>query len=340
MGETLAENASHMYMLMHHQQLLLATGLLPSRAMAANTSSFERGNGNLDFGNWVDRGMTNGAARALSLLPTAGALLSAPAREMCIVYRLVSLADLLSVFPSLGGSITPSNVGEYDPAEPFSYGGFMPTTRVTAARPRPIFIPPPNSARGNSSFTADTNDPEKGQAEDGSGGGIETGIFFAMTLKLVLVIAMLMPMWYAQRGALTWRCMYFRYLFVTAVSYLTTLALGCRLQSVILETVLSNEIPVGSGYSRTCFYVVVSVQGISRMHGIAQIVSNASSVAVFAFGTALFASVTLVSIFIALMNKPTLHKLVKSENEAGEYIHAIAKLDLQLEIQGHVIMNG
>lgn len=122
----------------------------------------------------------------------------------------------------------------------------------------------------------------------------------------------------------------------------------------------------GSGYSRTCFYVVISVHGISRLHAIAQIVSKASSVAVFAFGTALFASATLMSISIALMvlclllmcgvggrviamwivsqigreSKPILHKLVKSEAEAGEYIHAIAELDLQLEICGHVIMNG
>ena len=122
----------------------------------------------------------------------------------------------------------------------------------------------------------------------------------------------------------------------------------------------------GSGYSRTCFYVVVSVQGISRLHAVAQVISKGASVAVFAFGTALFASATLMSISIALMvlclllacgvagrviamwivaqisreNKPVLHKLVRSESEAGEYVHAIAELDLQLEIHGHVIMNG
>jgi hypothetical protein len=122
----------------------------------------------------------------------------------------------------------------------------------------------------------------------------------------------------------------------------------------------------GSGYSRTCFYVVVSIQGISRVHAIAQVLSKGASVAVFAFGTALFASATLMSISIALMvlcilltcgvagrvlamwivaqisreNKPILHKLVKSESEAGEYVHAIAELDLQIEMQGHVIING
>lgn len=122
----------------------------------------------------------------------------------------------------------------------------------------------------------------------------------------------------------------------------------------------------GSGYSRTCFYVVISIQGISRVHAVAQVLSKGASVAVFAFGTALFASATLMSISIALMvlsilltcgvagrvlamwivaqisreNKPILHKLVKSESEAGEFIHAIAELDLQIEMQGHVIING
>jgi hypothetical protein len=122
----------------------------------------------------------------------------------------------------------------------------------------------------------------------------------------------------------------------------------------------------GSGYSRTCFYVVISIQGISRLHAVAQVLSKGASVAVFAFGTALFASATLMSISIALMvlcillacgvagrviamwivaqisreNKPILHKLVKSEREAGEHLHAIAELDLQLEIHGHVIISG
>jgi hypothetical protein len=105
---------------------------------------------------------------------------------------------------------------------------------------------------------------------------------------------------------------------------------------------------------------------ISRLHAIAQIVAKGSSVAIFAFGTALFASATLLSISVALSvlclllacgvlgrviamwivakisreNRPVLHKLVKSEQEAGEYFHAIAELDLQLEIQGHVIIDG
>ncbi|EEU48960.1 uncharacterized protein NECHADRAFT_75641 [Fusarium vanettenii 77-13-4] len=410
--------------------------------------SVDQAGGSLDFDNWVDRGMTirkgsnvyeclanltaaldlvgslsqgeyNGAAGALSLLPTAGALLGAPTREMWIVYKLVPLAGLLSMFLSLGGTITPSNVGEYDPAEPFSYGGFMPTTRVRAAKRRPTT--PASSAPGNrgaaNTFEAESEQTQAQafaqevlqRAEDDSGGGIKFGIFLAMALQFVLIVSLLIPMWYAQRGAVvSWWCrvwgwMYFWYFLVTGVSIFDnlvaapftrswTIRVSRKPTGILLDDTVSritdrrkydNALEAikagpntnqririatdkGSGYSRTCFYVVVSVQGISRMHAIAQIISKASSVAVYAFGTALFASASLMSISIALMvlclllpagvagrviamwivsqigreNKPILHKLVKSENEAGEYIHAIAELDLQLEIHGHVIMSG
>ncbi|KAM6537939.1 hypothetical protein FALCPG4_003835 [Fusarium falciforme] len=338
---------------------------------------------------------------------------------MWIVYKLVPLAGLLSMFLSLGGSITPSNVGEYDPAEPFSYGGFMPATRVRAAKRRPTT--PASSAPGNrgaaNTFEAENEQTEAQafaqevlqRAEDDSGGGIKFGIFLAMALQFVFTIATRIPMWYAQRGAVvSWWCrvwgwMYFWYTLVTGVSIFDNLVAapfttswtirvsrkptGILLDDTVskitdrrkydnaLETIkagpnTNQRIRIatdkGSGYSRTCFYVVVSAQGISRMHAIAQIISKASSVAVYAFGTALFASASLMSISIALMvlclllpagvagrviamwivsqidreNKPILHKLVKSENEAGKYIHAIAELDLQLEIRGHIFMSG
>lgn len=217
----------------------------PAHTLSPDQSeSVDQAGGSLDFSNWVNRGMTirkgsnvyeclanlttaldlvgslsageyNGAAGALSLLPTAGALLGAPTREMWIVYKLVvPLAGLLSMFLSLGGSITPSNVGEYDPAEPFSYGGFMPTTRVRAAKRRPMT--PANSAPGNrdeaNNFEAENDAQAFAQevlqrAEDDSGGGIKFGIFLAMALQFILIIATLIPMWYAQRGAVvSWWC--------------------------------------------------------------------------------------------------------------------------------------
>jgi len=120
-------------------------------------------------------------------------------------------------------------------------------------------------------------------------------------------------------------------------------------------------------YSRTCFYVVISVQGISSFHAFLQVISRLCSVAVFAFGTALFASATLMSITAALMllclvlpmgmmgrvvamwiaaemnkhNKSILHTVVKSKKEAGEHIEAILDLSgLQIETMGHIILDG
>jgi hypothetical protein len=209
--------------------------------------SVDQEGGSLDFNNWVDRGMTirggdsvyqclanltaalelvgqlsnaeySGAAGALSLLPTAGALLGAPTREMWIVYKLVPLAGLFSMFLSLGGSITPSNVGEYDPSEPFSYGGYMPTTGVTATRRLPSSSA--SSVAGDPAllgFAEAQQEPKtpavqfaeqvKQRADDDSGGGIRLGIFGAMALQFILMVCLLIPMWYAQKGAVvTWWC--------------------------------------------------------------------------------------------------------------------------------------
>lgn len=208
----------------------------------AQATSIDQEGGNLHLDIWVNRGMTirggnsvyqclanltaalelvgqlnaaeyNGAASALSLLPTAGALLGAPTREMWIVYKLVPLAGVLSMFLSLGGSITPSNVGDYDPAEPFSYGGFMPTTAVKTrpdrenSRPQSVQTFEAIEAQDDVS-AADLFAKEVFQrAEDDRGGGVTLGVASAIVLQFILVIGLLIPMWYAQRGSVvTWWC--------------------------------------------------------------------------------------------------------------------------------------
>ncbi|KAJ2993106.1 hypothetical protein NUW58_g1944 [Xylaria curta] len=76
----------------------------------------------------------NGAAGALSLLPTAGALLGVPTREMWILCKSVPISGALGVLLSLGGSTTSSNVSDYDPNKPFSFGGFVLTIPAEAPR--------------------------------------------------------------------------------------------------------------------------------------------------------------------------------------------------------------
>ncbi|KAI1734267.1 hypothetical protein F4680DRAFT_471267 [Xylaria scruposa] len=406
----------------------------------AQATSVNQEGGDFDFYNWINRGMTirggdsvysclanltaalelvgqlnqaeyNGAAGALSLLPTAGALLGAPTREMWILYKLVPISGIFSMFLSLGGSITPSNVGDYDPNKPFSFGGFVPTIPVETSR-QPSRTTNHSDARYNN---IDASDEEnfareiKQRAEDDGGGSIFLRVWLAMGVQVVLVIALLIPMYYAQRGAVvTWWCrvwgwMWFWYFLVTVVAVFDNLVAAPFTQSwtirisrsptgIILDNtapkifnnpkysnalefikagpVMNQRVRIasnrGASFPRTCFYAVISVNRISTIHAIAQVVAKGSSVAVFVFGTALFASATLVSISIALMvlavvlaagvgarvlamwivaamsrhNRPIIHKMVRSEEEAAKYFQALAETDVQMEIKGHVIVNG
>ncbi|KAI0520940.1 hypothetical protein F5B22DRAFT_598928 [Xylaria bambusicola] len=415
----------------------------------AQQTSVNQEGGDFDFINWVNRGMTirggnsvyaclanltaalelvgqlnqaeyNGAAGALSLLPTAGALLGAPTREMWILYKLVPISGILSMFLSLGGSITPSNVGDYDPNKPFSFGGFVPTIPVEASR-RPKSRTTSHINEGEANIYK--RDEElmveddinkfareiKERAEDDGGGDIFLRVWFAMGIQITLIAALLVPMYYAQRGAvITWWCrvwgwMWFWYFLVTVVAIFDNLVAAPFTKSwtvrisrsptgIILDEtapkiynnpqypnalafikagpVMNQRVRIaantGASYPRTCFYAVISVKRISTVHAIAQVVAKLSSVAVFAFGTALFASATLVSISIALMvlsvilaagvggrvlamwvvatissqNRPIIHKMVRSEEEAARYFQALAEIDVQMEISGHVIVNG
>ena len=119
--------------------------------------------------------------------------------------------------------------------------------------------------------------------------------------------------------------------------------------------------------SRSCFYVVVSKEGISWQHAAIKVVSKGSSLAVYAFGTALFAAAQLMSISVALMilsivlgcaafgringmfiasemnnpREPILHAVVQGDEDAAKHIESVlAEPDLVVEIMGHIIVNG
>jgi hypothetical protein len=72
----------------------------------------------------------NGSAGALTILPTAGALIGAPAQELWILFRLMPLAGVLSMLLSLGGNIIPTEAREYSANSKFSYGGFIATANA------------------------------------------------------------------------------------------------------------------------------------------------------------------------------------------------------------------
>ncbi|KAI0968732.1 hypothetical protein F4678DRAFT_481914 [Xylaria arbuscula] len=414
----------------------------------AQATSVNQEGGDFDFYNWVDRGMVirggdsvysclanltaalelvgqlnqaeyNGAAGALSLLPTAGALLGAPTREMWILYKLVPISGILSMLLSLGGSITPSNVGDYDPNKPFSFGGFVPTIPVEGPRRTKSRATNISGAAHDNTYEDEEelveNDIQKfareikERADDEGGGSIFLRVWIAIGVQACLIAALLIPMYYAQRGAVvTWWCrvwgwMWFWYFLVTVVAIFDNLVAAPFTKSwtirisrsptgIILDStapkiynnlkytnaldfikagpVMNQRVRIasnkGASFPRTCFYAVISVNRISTIHAIAQVVAKLSSVAVFAFGTALFASATLVSISIALMvlavilaagvggrvlamwivaamssrNRPIIHKMVRSEEDAAKYVQALAEQDVQMEINGHVIVNG
>jgi len=69
---------------------------------------------------------SSGASGALTLLPTAGALIGAPAQELWILYKLIPIAGVLSMLLSLGGSIVPQHLTDYEDTA-FTYEGMVST---------------------------------------------------------------------------------------------------------------------------------------------------------------------------------------------------------------------
>lgn len=118
--------------------------------------------------------------------------------------------------------------------------------------------------------------------------------------------------------------------------------------------------------SRVPFYVIISVEGISRSHATLRVFSKAITIGVYVTGTAIFASTQLLYMSVAvtvlclvlsagifgrviamymasemMKTKPVLHRVVKSRGLAAEYIDRILNIDgLAVEVMGHVILNG
>ncbi|CAI6286912.1 unnamed protein product [Periconia digitata] len=72
---------------------------------------------------------SSGSTTLLTLLPTVGALVGPPAKELWVLYKLVPLAGFFSSVLALGGSIVPQQVSEYASLEDFSYSG-MPSANA------------------------------------------------------------------------------------------------------------------------------------------------------------------------------------------------------------------
>lgn len=150
----------------------------------------------------------NSTAGALSLLLMAKALLSMPTHKIQIVYKLVLLASIFSMFLSLSRSIMLSNVGKYNPLEPFSYSGYMLTTGVTVMRRLPSSsassvvgdLPSLVVVEVQCEIKIDVQqfvEQVKQQVDNNSRGGIHLGIFFAMVIQFALMVCLLVLIQYA-----------------------------------------------------------------------------------------------------------------------------------------------
>ncbi|KAI4119219.1 MAG: hypothetical protein LQ345_000813 [Seirophora villosa] len=76
----------------------------------------------------VEIASNTGSSGALTLLPTAGALIGAPSKELWVVYNLMPIAGILSMMLSIGGNIAPTDASGYEMKVPrFLYRGLVAT---------------------------------------------------------------------------------------------------------------------------------------------------------------------------------------------------------------------
>ncbi|KAF2239104.1 hypothetical protein EV356DRAFT_572590 [Viridothelium virens] len=347
----------------------------------------------------------SGAAGALALLPAAGALIGSPSKEFWMVYKLIPLAGVLSVFLSLGGTIIPSSASDYSISSPFMFGGMISSQWANEKEEK--FRAETDTIQNLFDHQRFAQRVER-RSRVTSGGNSYTKIWIALLVQLSMLCVTLVALWYGQiGGVIAWWCrtrlwMYFWYMLIIITSAMENWASvpftdswTMRVSRMPRNVTVSEDAPkvrassdhdvldnIKGGYNvkgriiadhspytqdRCCFYVVVSKEGITPIHAAFQIIAKLSSVAVFAFGTALFASAQFMSITIVLMvlslvlsaallgrftgmfiaaemnrfNQPIIHAVVKTKEAAAEHVDAVLQISqLVIELEGHVIVGG
>ncbi|ERF76036.1 hypothetical protein EPUS_01369 [Endocarpon pusillum Z07020] len=282
----------------------------------------------------------NGAASGLTLLPTAGALIGAPAKELWIVYKLMPVAGVLTMCLSLGGTIMPSQAGQYDPKGAFDFGGILVSDRK--ARKEYAKLDEETKHNGQAQLFAEK---VRERADDQRGANYGK-IWLAVVMLLAFNVQIVVILWYAERGAvIPWWCSFYGWMliwyFLLTVSCLIDntasnpfyqtwtirvsrapeiMEISDRCPLLVTDSIEDDGaiiqnlrkgynvdsrvvIPHSRSYakSRVCFYVVVPQTGTSRWRAALRIFSRGSNIASFAFGTTLFASSQLLSVSLALI---------------------------------------
>jgi hypothetical protein len=145
----------------------------------------------------------NSAAGALSLLPTAGALIGAPTKELWMVFKLMPLAGVLAMLLSLGGTVVPSEAGEYDPNTSFSFGGMVATEQMKRKQP----------GAEEDGGSIEMSDAEKfkrkviRRSEVRRGGGSYGTVWIGILLQLALLAILMITLYYGEEGGvIVWWC--------------------------------------------------------------------------------------------------------------------------------------
>jgi hypothetical protein len=149
---------------------------------------------------------TAGAAGALSLLPTAGALIGAPANELWVLYKLMPVAGVLSMMLSLGGNIVPTKSSEYEVnAEKFSYGGYVASSKEDEDGNETFEEGPEDHSVGNSAqtFAARVERRSRKNVMGRRGARIALGISLQLFWLGILLFACYLT---AAGGVVSWAC--------------------------------------------------------------------------------------------------------------------------------------
>lgn len=151
----------------------------------------------------LEMASTNGSSGALTLLPTAGALIGAPTKELWVVYKLMPVAGVLSMLLSLGGNIVPTEASDYEMKAPrFSYGGLIATRCKEEDTEEPE--EGPKAGEPESQVFADM--VERG-AKDPRGGQRFARVWCGMVLQFFWIAVVMTTCWFVGSGSiLIWWC--------------------------------------------------------------------------------------------------------------------------------------
>lgn len=166
---------------------------------------------------------SNGSTTLLTLLPTAGALIGAPAKELWVLYKLVPLAGFLSMALSLGGNIVPHQVSDYTSLEDFSYSGMRSTAVGEKSKRHTGSTPNINSLTEETDSDVSTAAQKFAEqvyerAMDPRGSNKTPNITAGIVVLCSCVVCILVACWFLQTGAIVvWWCT------VSNLMYLSTI---------------------------------------------------------------------------------------------------------------------